>query len=68
MSINKPENIKWYVDAAFKVHNNTRSHTSGFMTTGTGGDYVQSSKQNLNNKSSTEAKIFGVNDFLTQVI
>ena len=35
---------------------------------GTGGAYVQSSKQNLNTKSSTEAEIFRVDYILTQVI
>ena len=50
-SINKSGNIKWYVDEAFAVHKYMRSHTFGFMTLGTVGEYVQSSKQNLNTKS-----------------
>ena len=45
-----------------------RSRTGGFMTMGTGGAYVQSSKHNLNNKSSTEAELVGVYDVLTHVI
>ena len=45
-----------------------RSHTDDFMTMGTGGAYVQFSKQKLNNKSSTKAKLVGVDDVLTQVI
>ena len=68
LSIKKSGNIKWYIYAEFAVHKDMRSHTGGFMTTGTGGAYVQSSKQNLNTKSSTEAEIFGVDDVLTQVI
>ena len=68
MSINKSGNIKCYVDAEFAVHKDMRSHTGGFMTMGTGGTYVQSSKNKLNTKSSTEADIFGVDDVLTQVI
>ena len=59
---------KGYVDAAFEVHKDTRSHTGGFMTMVTGGDYAQSRKQNLKTKSSTEAEVFGVDDVLTQVI
>ena len=39
-SIEKSENIKWYVDASFAVHKDMRSHTGGFMTMGTGGAYV----------------------------
>ena len=68
LSIDKSGNIKWYVDASFAVHKDMRSHTGGFITMLTGGDYVQSIKQKLNTKISTEAEIFGVDDVLTQVI
>ena len=68
MSIDKSGNIKWYVDASFAVQTDMRSHTGGFMTTGKGGAYVQSSKQKLKTKSSTEAKLVGVDDVLAQVI
>ena len=68
LSIYKSGNIKWYIDAPFAVHKDMRSHNSGFMTMGTVGAYVQSSKQKLNTKSSTEAKLVGVDDVLTQVI
>ena len=68
LSIDKSGNIKWYVDAAFSVHKDTRIHTGGFMNMGTGGVYVHSDKQNLKNKSSTEADLVGVDDLLTQVI
>ena len=68
MSIDESGNIKWYVDAAFLVHKDMRSHTGGFMTMGTLGAYVQSRKKKLNIKSSTEADIIVVYDVLTQVI
>ena len=68
LSIDKSENIKWYVDAYFSVHKYMRSHTSGFTTMGTGGAYVQYSRHKLNSKRSTEVKIVGVDDVLTQVI
>ena len=45
-----------------------RSHTGGFVTMGTVGAYVWSSKQKLNTNSSTEAELVGVDDVLTQVI
>ena len=56
LSMDKSVKIKLYVYAAFAIHKDIRSHTGGFMTTGTGGDYVQSKNQKLNTKSSTEAK------------
>ena len=45
-----------------------RSHTDGFMTMVTGGSHVQSIKQKLNTKISTEADFVVVDDVLTQVI
>ena len=68
LSIDKSGNIKLYIDAAFAVHNNMRSHTCGFMTMVTGGAYVHSRKQKLNTNSSTEAKLVGVYDEMTQAI
>ena len=44
LSIERSGNIKWYVDAAFSVHEDMRSHTDGFMNMGTGGAYVKSRK------------------------
>ena len=65
LEIDKYGNIKWYVDAEFLVHKDMRSHTGGFMTMGTGGAFVRS---RIKIKSSTEANLFVVDDFLTQVI
>ena len=45
-----------------------RIYTDGLMTMGIGGAYVKSSKQKLNTKSSTEAKLVRLDDVLTQVI
>ena len=68
LSIKKSGNIKWYTGAAFAVHKDMRNHNGGFMTMVTGGAYVQSIKQNLNTKSSTESELVRVDDLLTQVI
>ena len=68
MSINNSENIRCYVDAAFVVNKDMRIHTGGFVTTVTGGAYVQLSKLKLNTKNSTEANIVGVEDVLIRVI
>ena len=68
LSIYNPGNIKWYIDAAFSVQKDMISHTGGFMTIGTWGAYIQSRKQKMNTKSSTEAKLVRVNNIPTQVI
>ena len=67
LSIDKSGNIKWYVDTKFTLHNDMRRHADGFMTTVKGRAYASLSKQ-LNTKISTEAKLFGVDNFLTQII
>ena len=68
LSVDKSVNMNRYIDAAFSVHKDMRIHTGGFMTMGTGGAYVQSRKRKLNTKSSTEAKLVGLVDVLTQLI
>ena len=68
LSMDKSGNMKWYVDSAFAVHKYMRIRTGGFMNMGTGGAYVQSRKQKLNTKSSTDADLVRVYDVLTQVM
>ena len=68
LSIDKSGNIKCYIDASFSVYKDMRSHTCGFMTMGKGGANIQSSKQKLNTKNSTEEELVGVDNVLTQVI
>jgi hypothetical protein len=60
--------VKWWVDAAFAVHKDMRSHTGGVMSMGAGAVYSSSQKQKMNTKSSTEAELVGANDVLPQVL
>jgi hypothetical protein len=53
-----------WVDAAYAVHPNMRSHTGGVMSFGTGVLHAKAGKQKLNTKSSTEAELVGVSDYL----
>jgi hypothetical protein len=41
-----------------------KSHTGGVMSMGTGDFFCKSSKQKLNTKSSTEAKLVETSDYL----
>jgi hypothetical protein len=68
LGINASGKIRWYVDAAFAVHNDMKSHTGAMMTMGQGASGAQSSKQKLSTKSSTEAESVGVDDNISQVI
>ena len=53
-----------WVDAAYAVHPNMRSHTGGSISMGMGVIHCKSSRQKLNTKSSTEAELVGVSEYL----
>ena len=60
--------IEAYIDASYGVHPDGKGHTGACMTLGTGFFHVQSSKQKLVAKSSTEAELIGVSDGLSMVL
>jgi hypothetical protein len=60
--------IKWYVDCAFAVHPDFKSHTGGNMTYGQGTPVSMSRKQKLNTRSSTEAELVGPDDLSTLIL
>ena len=53
-----------FVDVAYAVHVDMKSHTGGAISLGRGTVFCKSSKQKLNVKSSTEGEIVGTSDFL----
>jgi hypothetical protein len=60
--------IKWYVDSAFAVHPDFKSHTGGVMTYGGGAAQSISRKQKLNTRSSTEAELVGTDDVAIMIL
>jgi hypothetical protein len=54
--------ISGYIDAAYAVHADRKSHTGGCITFGRGTLMMKSEKQKLNTKSSTEAEVVGNSD------
>ena len=60
--------IHWSIDGAFTTHWDMRSHTGGAMTLGKGVIYSTSTRQKLNTRSSTEAKLVAVDDCMSQVL
>ena len=60
--------IKWYVDVAFAVHPDFKSHTGGIMTYGGGAAQSMSRKQKLNTRSSTESELVGADDMSTLIL
>jgi hypothetical protein len=57
-----------WVDAAYGVHRDMKSHTGGAMSLGRGAVMCKSAKQKLNTKSSTEAELVGASDYLPNTI
>ena len=60
--------LNTWVDAAYAVHQDMRSHTGAAISMGTGAFTCKSTKQKLNTKSSTEAEVVGASDFLPTTI
>ena len=57
-----------FVDAAFAVHPDYKSHTGSIITLGRGPVYAKSSVQKLNTVSSAESELVGLSDSTSQVI
>ena len=62
------QSITWYVDAAFAVHEDMRSHSGATMTLGKGMVISGSTKQKINARSSTEAELVGKDDYVSKVL
>ena len=58
------ENLYMWVDASYATHPNMRSHTGGAMSFGIGILHGKFPKQKLNTKSSTEAELVAVSDYI----
>ena len=59
--------VKWWIDGSFGVHPNMLGHTGGGLSMGTGFPIVNSTKQKLNTRSSTESELVGVDDCMPAV-
>jgi hypothetical protein len=68
LAMDKSGKIRWYIAVAFAVHNDMKSHTGAMMMMGQGAASAQSSKKQLNTKSSIESELMGVDDNISQVI
>ena len=58
------EDLFLFIDASYAVHNDMKGQTGGCMSMGWGVIHGKSGKQKLNAKSSTEAEIIGVAEYL----
>ena len=56
------------MDAAFAVHEDMRSHSGATMTLGKGMVISGSTKQKINTRSSTEAELVPMDDYVSKVL
>ena len=68
MEADRLDQNEWFIDAAFKVHEDMRSHTGAYMTFGRGMMNGTSNKQKINTTSSTESEVVGVHDNMPAVL
>ena len=68
ISIDDMTIVHTFIDAAFAVHDDMKSHTGTVITMGKGALYASSNKQKLNTKSSTEAELVGAGDMVGRAI
>ena len=62
------QNLYWFIDAAFAVHSDMRSHTGAMLTLGKGAVLSDSTKQKANARSSTEAELNAIDDKISKVL
>ena len=62
--------IRWWTDASFGVHKDFKSQSGGLLTLSFAGGAIisSSSKQKLNTRSSTEAELVAVDDFIGKLL
>jgi len=58
----------WFIDGAFAVHPDMKSHTGSYMTFGKGMVNGASSAQKINTTSSTEAEVVAVHDNMPAIL
>ena len=60
--------MRWYIDAAFAVHPDMKSHAGMVFTLGKGAIISESTKQKTNSRSSTEAELNAADEKLSKII
>ncbi len=60
--------LHWHVDASFATHPDTRGHTGGVLTMGTGCPLVTSTMQKCNVCSLTVGELVAVDEIIGQIL
>ena len=62
------KNLYWYIDAAFAVHQDMKSHTGSTFTMGKGSIISASTKQKRNARSLTESDLNGTDERISKIV
>jgi hypothetical protein len=68
LEVNNTQTLTWYVDAALTVQADMRSHTGSTFSLGKGMIILDSTKQKVNSRSSTEGELIGVDDRISKIL
>lgn len=60
--------MKTWVDVSYGIHQDCKIHTGGVISWGWGFLLIKCQNKKLNTKSSTEGEIFGVSDFMPNMM
>ena len=60
--------LYWYIDAAFAVHYDMKSHSGLIFTIGKGAMISSSRKQKINSRSSTKAELNATDEMLSKIM
>ena len=60
--------IMSFVDTAYAVHDNMRSHTGGLVTFGIGATHARSTISNVNVESATESELVSTAEYLPSTL
>jgi hypothetical protein len=68
LSVDDISTIRWWVDASYNVHQDSRGQTGAMMSLGGGAPISLSRKQKLNVRSSCEGELVGIDDALPSIL
>ena len=68
LEVDDSQILRWYIDAAFAIHPDMKSHTGSVFTLGKGAIISGSTKQKTNSRSSTEAELNAADEKLSKII
>ena len=68
LGIDGTNTVSWWVDGAFPIHNDMKSHTGDYISLRIGAAHTSSSKQKLNTSSSTKAELVAAEYSMPQIV